>query len=64
MKESVFEYILYYRIQQSLYLLQSDDYSIMQIALKVGFNSSSYYSKLFKKYMKMTPREYKKLLNY
>jgi AraC-like DNA-binding protein len=63
MKESVFEYILYYRIQQSLYLLQSDDYSIMQIALKVGFNSSSYYSKLFKKYMKMTPREYKKLLN-
>ena len=63
MKESVFEYILYYRIQQSLYLLQSDDYSIMQIALKVGFNSSSYYSKLFKKYMKMTSREYKKLLN-
>ena len=54
MKESVFEYILYYRIQQSLYLLQSDDYSIMQIALKVGFNSSSYYSKLFKKYMKLT----------
>ncbi|MBO8461180.1 MAG: AraC family transcriptional regulator [Firmicutes bacterium] len=29
----------------------------------MGFNSSSYYSKLFKKYMKMTPREYKKLLN-
>ena len=57
MKESIFEYSLYYRIQQSLYLLQNRDFSIMQVALKIGFNSSSYYSKLFKKYMKMTPKE-------
>ena len=57
MKESIFEYSLYYRIQQSLYLLQNRDFSIMQVALKIGFNSSSYYSKLLKKYMKMTPKE-------
>lgn len=49
MKESIFEY--------SLYLLQNRDFSIMQVALKIGFNSSSYYSKLLKKYMKMTPKE-------
>ena len=62
MKESIFEYILHYRIQQSLYLLQDKELSILQISLKVGFSSTSYYSKLFKKYMKMTPKEYRKLL--
>ena len=55
MKESIFEYILHYRIQQSLYLLQDKELSILQISLKVGFSSTSYYSKLFKKYMKMKP---------
>lgn len=62
MKESIFEYILHYRIQQSLYLLQDKELSILQISLKVGFSSTSYYSKLFKKYMKMTPKEYRRLL--
>lgn len=62
MKESIFEYILRYRIQQSLCLLQDKELSIMQISLKVGFSSTSYYSKLFKKYMKMTPKEYRNLL--
>lgn len=61
-KESIFEYILHYRIRQSLYLLQDKNLSIMQIASNVGFSSNSYYSKLFKKYTKMTPKEYRKLL--
>ena len=62
MKESILEYISHYRIQQSLYLLQDKELSILQISLKVGFSSTSYYSKLFKKYMKMTPKEYRRLL--
>ena len=49
-------------IEELVHLLQDKELSILQISLKVGFSSTSYYSKLFKKYMKMTPKEYRKLL--
>ena len=59
MDMTIFDYILYLRIQNSLPLLKKED-SITEVAARVGFSSPSYYSQIFKRYMKCTPMEYKK----
>ena len=56
---TIFDYVLYLRIQNSLPLLKKSD-SITEVAAMVGFSSPSYYSQIFKRYMKCTPMEYKK----
>lgn len=56
---TIFDYILYLRIQNSLPLLKQAD-SITDVAAAVGFSSPSYYSQIFKRYMNCTPMEYKK----
>lgn len=58
-----FEYLLKYRIHESVGKLQSGEasgYTISELAASVGFNSPSYYNKVFRKYMNCTPMEYKK----
>lgn len=55
---TIFDYILYLRIQKSLPLLLEAS-SITEVAAQVGFASPSYYSQIFKRYMKCTPMEYK-----
>ena len=55
---TIFDYILYLRIQKSLPLLLEAS-SITEVAARVGFASPSYYSQIFKRYMKCTPMEYK-----
>ena len=55
------EYLNRYRIKQSTYLLIHTDRSIADIALSCGFNNSSYYNKLFLRYMGCTPTKYRKL---
>ena len=54
---TIFDYILYLRIQNILPLLKKGD-SITSVAAMVGFSSPSYYSQIFKRYMKCTPLEY------
>ena len=61
MDMTIFDYILYYKIQRSLPML-SEDQSITDTALSVGFSSASYYTQIFKRYMKCTPLQYKKSL--
>lgn len=56
---TIFDYILYLKIQNSLPLLKKSD-SITEVAAMVGFSSPSYYSQIFERYMKCTPMEYKK----
>ncbi len=56
---TIFDYILYLRIQNSVPLLKKLD-SVTEVASMVGFSSPSYYTQIFKRYMKCTPREYKK----
>ncbi|WP_083461380.1 helix-turn-helix domain-containing protein [Cellulosilyticum ruminicola] len=57
---SVIEYLNYYRISKSIQLLDSTDKQISEIALDVGFNNISYYNKIFKYYIHMTPMVYRK----
>lgn len=47
------------RIEQSKLLLKNTDYSILNIALEVGFEDQSYFSKVFKSLTNMTPKQYK-----
>lgn len=53
-------YINKFRVEKAALFLKDSHYSITEIALKVGFEDSNYFSKIFKKYMGKTPREYKK----
>lgn len=56
-----FEYLMKYRIFESTRKIMRGDEaakSISTLAASVGFNSTSYYNKLFKKYLNCTPTEY------
>lgn len=55
-----FEYLMKYRIQESAKRIQRRPQdSISEIAGSVGFNNTSYFNKIFKKYMECTPSEYR-----
>lgn len=59
-----FEYLMRYRILQAAdKILQNDreTSSISELASSVGFNNTSYFNKLFKKYFNCTPTEYRKM---
>jgi AraC family transcriptional regulator, melibiose operon regulatory protein len=60
LKCSPLNYVIDYRIQKSLYLLQQDDLNITEVAFQVGFNSTSYFIKEFRNSMNVTPLAYKK----
>lgn len=56
-----FEYLMKYRILESTKKMhQKTIESISEIAGSVGFNNTSYYNKIFKKYMNCTPTEYRR----
>ncbi len=60
MNKSLFDYILYYRIERSLPLLTQKNLSITEIAEQTGFSSSSYYARVFKEQLGYSPTEYRK----
>lgn len=53
------DYIVTVRVERAANLLRFSDESIARIGDYVNFPSQSYFSKVFKKYMHMTPREYR-----
>lgn len=53
------EYLNMIRIEESKRLLSNTDYSIIDIALATGFEDQSYFSKVFKKYTGLTPKQYR-----
>lgn len=61
MKMTPFEYLMKYRIFVAAGMLKetNSDESIAILASKVGFNNSSYFNKLFRKYMNCTPTQYR-----
>lgn len=54
------EYICKVRVERAANLLRYSDEEISTIALYVNFPSQSYFGKMFRKYMGMTPLEYRK----
>ncbi|MCR5255503.1 MAG: helix-turn-helix transcriptional regulator [Acetatifactor sp.] len=59
MNTTIIEYQMSLRIQNSLPLLKRGE-SITHIAGEMGFGSPAYYTQIFKRYMKCTPKEYAK----
>ncbi|MCI5649921.1 MAG: PocR ligand-binding domain-containing protein [Fusicatenibacter sp.] len=53
------EYLNMVRVEESKRLLSNTDYSIIDISLATGFGDQSYFSKVFKKYTGMTPKQYR-----
>jgi AraC-like DNA-binding protein len=60
MNETMFDYLLDYRIERSLELLRSSSLDVTGIADTVGFANPGYYSRIFKRKMGCTPLEYRK----
>lgn len=58
---TVNEYLTVQRIKKGRQLLESTDYSITQVAELAGFESVTYFEKVFKKQMGQTPLKYRKL---
>lgn len=57
-KASVNEYIRNFRIEKAKELLENTDMNITEISYKIGINSRSYLSKLFKEKYGISPKEY------
>ena len=54
------EYLTNYRIKKSLSLLDNNAYKIYEVAIKVGYNSTSSFIKRFKSKYGITPSEYRR----
>lgn len=54
------DYLNSVRIQKAKQLFDQEDYMIYEVAERVGFTSSQYFSKIFKQYAGVTPNEYKR----
>ncbi|MGL5435312.1 MAG: AraC family transcriptional regulator [Lachnospiraceae bacterium] len=60
MKQSIFDYLIRYRIERSLPLLRHSADTITDISLKVGFSSPCYFSKMFRAEMNCSPKDFRK----
>lgn len=59
MRESFTDMLNRLRVDQAAELLARTDQSLCMIALDCGFKDQSYFTKVFRKYMRKTPREYR-----
>ncbi|MBP1990448.1 helix-turn-helix transcriptional regulator [Paenibacillus eucommiae] len=55
------EYLNEYRVEKAKHLLSNTSTKIAEIGLKIGFNSNSYFARVFKQYTGITPSEYREL---
>ena len=59
--QTPFSYIMNFRITEALKLLLENELSMSEIASRTGFSSSSYFTKIFKKKLNVSPIQYKKI---
>lgn len=59
LKMSPYDYLINYRINESMKLLKNTALSILDISENVGFNNVSHYIQIFKKKTGQTPHEYR-----
>ena len=57
---SPIDYFIQLKIQRACQLLNNSDWSIAEVAREMGFEDQFYFSRLFRKVMNMSPREYRK----
>ncbi len=59
MKISFADYVNKVRIKESQYLLKTSDYSILDIAIAVGYSNQNYFTTMFKRFTNNTPKQYR-----
>lgn len=55
------DYVNFYRIEHAAFLLDSTDLSVTAVGSECGFPESSYFTKVFKKYKGIAPKDYRHL---
>lgn len=55
------EYVTVQRLKKARKLLEKTDFNMTQVSEQTGFESVSYFEKVFKKHMGLTPLKYRKL---
>lgn len=61
MQESLFDYLLRYRVEQSIPYLRNPEYTVTDAAFLSGFTDAGYYSRVFRKYAGSAPRDFRKV---
>lgn len=61
-KTTPMQYIVSLRLTNAMNLMENKSYNISQIASAVGYDNPLYFSRLFKKHIGMSPKEYRKNL--
>ena len=56
------DYIRKLRIEQACKALAHSDFSLAQIALSAGFSDHSHFSRIFKRFLRVTPTQYRAAL--
>lgn len=51
-------YLIKYRIEKAQEMLCMNDQSVTEVGLRTGFNDSSYFARMFKRYTGETPKKY------
>ena len=59
-RQTPFEYLIHYRLEQARELLEKSDLSITEISYRCGFTDSTYMGKQFRKKFGGTPGEYRR----
>lgn len=60
MRKTPFHYLLEFRVNQAKNLLVSGDEAVVEIALACGFESASYFNRVFRRCVGMTPSEFRR----
>jgi YesN/AraC family two-component response regulator len=62
LRQTVFEYLMRFRIRRSFSLLSDEGLSITEAAIASGFSGASYYGEIFKRVTGISPGEYRRKL--
>jgi len=58
----LFQFINHVRIQKACQILKRTDMPIIEIAYEVGYQNISFFNRCFKKFMQMSPRDYRHMI--
>ncbi len=58
------KFIQFIKVKKGEQLLKTTPLTIKEISIRLGFNSPFYFTKVFKEYYQVSPRQYKKQMNY
>ncbi|WP_257147935.1 helix-turn-helix domain-containing protein [Bacillus thuringiensis] len=56
---TISKYIQREKIEEAKKLLTVTNYTLLEIGTVLNFNNQSYFTKVFKKYTKVTPKQYR-----